>query len=77
MHAQVFYLHPELAMNPGEVLNGKARIHDNLLSAHKCLLGTISVAPNKGNRRDLDINLSYDFKGKAGSASDNQDYKMR
>ncbi len=49
------------------------------LTAQLLLLhaGQLSCAPNTKNPRDLDISLAYNFKGKKGSWSGKQDYRMR
>lgn len=39
--------------------------------------GTLSVAPNEKNNRDLDIRLEYSFQGKRGTARGSNDYRMR
>lgn len=41
------------------------------------LAGELACAPNAKNPRDLDINLSYSFKGKKGSWAGSQSYRMR
>ncbi|KAJ1912942.1 Nuclear SAM-dependent mono-and asymmetric methyltransferase, partial [Mycoemilia scoparia] len=38
--------------------------------------GTIDCKPNKGNPRDLDISISYEFEGKEDSDKDTINYKM-
>ena len=43
----------------------------------ECLTGTLSVARNKQNPRDLDMVLEYTFQGKKGQAKRVQQYKMR
>lgn len=43
----------------------------------ECLTGTLSVARNKLNPRDLDMVLEYSFEGKKGQAKRVQQYKMR
>lgn len=39
--------------------------------------GSLSCAPNQSNPRDLDLSLNYSFKGKNGSCSASQTYRMR
>jgi len=39
--------------------------------------GDFSMEPNKRNKRDLDINLKYEFEGELMSVKDEQSYKMR
>ena len=39
--------------------------------------GVISVAPNAGNHRDLDITLQYDFDGTVHSLHDTQEFRLR
>lgn len=39
--------------------------------------GTLSVAPNEKNNRDLDIRLEYSFQGKRGTARGRNEYRMR
>lgn len=41
------------------------------------LKGTLSCRPNKGNRRDLDITISYEHNGKWQQAKGQMEYKMR
>ncbi len=48
-----------------------------VISQGEVLQGTLSCKPNARNRRDLDIELSYTFNGKHGSAKRTQQYRMR
>lgn len=41
------------------------------------LEGTLECIPNAKNKRDLDITLSYSFKGQHGSCQVSQQYRMR
>lgn len=41
------------------------------------LAGSMSCTPNASNPRDLDLSLKYSFKGKNGSCSATQSYRMR
>ena len=38
--------------------------------------GTFSLAPNKDNNRDLDIDIKYEYKGAHGARKDAHSYKM-
>lgn len=38
--------------------------------------GTISVAPNKSNKRDLDVSISFNLDGKHSKISESNHYKM-
>lgn len=39
--------------------------------------GTLTCAPNAKNPRDLDIGISYKFKGAHGKVERQQNYRMR
>ena len=41
------------------------------------IVGTLECVPNKKNRRDLDIVIDYEFKGKNMESSDRLVYRMR
>ncbi|BDA44833.1 probable protein arginine N-methyltransferase 1 [Coccomyxa sp. Obi] len=41
------------------------------------ITGSMSCTPNVSNPRDLDLSLTYSFKGKNGSCSATQSYRMR
>lgn len=43
----------------------------------EALTGTMSVAQNKKNPRDLDVTVTYNFNGKRSRASRTQHYRMR
>lgn len=43
----------------------------------EALTGTMSVAQNKKNPRDLDVTVAYNFNGKRSRASRTQHYRMR
>lgn len=42
----------------------------------ECVQGVISIAPNKGNERDLDIRIQYQCVGEAANVHDEMEYKM-
>ncbi len=44
---------------------------------HAQVEGTLACRPNAKNPRDLDINISYSWKGKHGEAARSQEYRMR
>ena len=48
-----------------------------MISEGEEVTGTLSVAPNEKNNRDLDIRLEYAFQGKRGTARGTHDYRMR
>ena len=49
-----------------------------VVSRNESINGTLSLAPNARNHRDLDFVLSYTHKGKIeGTKSDTREYKMR
>ena len=39
--------------------------------------GTLSCAPNASNPRDLDLSMTYTFKGKNATCQGSQKYRMR
>lgn len=47
------------------------------ISASETLSGSLSCTPNANNPRDLDIAVHYDFEGRSGTNSFDQDYRLR
>jgi protein arginine N-methyltransferase 1 len=43
----------------------------------EALIGSMTVAPNKKNPRDIDITINYSLNGRRCVASRTQHYKMR
>jgi protein arginine N-methyltransferase 1 len=53
-------------------------LHDTItVNAGESITGHISVAPNPGNHRDLDITIKYDFDGTVHSLHETQEYRLR
>lgn len=55
-------------------LSQSSHLPSNLIHAN---LGKFKCVPNSKNPRDLEITVSYSFKGKEGAWEGSQHYKMR
>ena len=84
----VFYLQDVITANRGEELRvrhllvlvlhaiSRALLHVSQWCARACQ-GVLTCAPNAKNHRDLDITISYDFKGAVSSMEGSQTYRLR
>ena len=56
---------------------GKPHTGEPSIGFRVCRAGTLSCAPNASNPRDLDLSMTYTFKGKNATCQGSQKYRMR